>query len=180
VPLAGLEPAACCLGDVSAQTLCSATNLLVGSERQTIVIVSSELRNLSRYPARTPSAATGHVHRTVNSWWRGPRAFPSRSASRDRALARCHSRPTRLPRSCPTRAWWCCRSWLSMAPRSPGQGGHGRGVDGASSTSAKHAARAPGGAGARAGRRPGRPVSWTTARPISIALGVASGWLPVK
>jgi hypothetical protein len=49
-----------------------------------------------------------------------------------------------------------------------------------SSTSAKHAARAPGGAGARAGRRPGRPVSWTTARPISIALGVAGGWLPVK
>ena len=33
---------------------------------------------------------------------------------------RCRSRPTRPPRSCPTRAWRWCRSWPSMAPRFPG------------------------------------------------------------
>jgi hypothetical protein len=66
VPLAGLEPAACCLGDVSAQTLCSTTKLLVSSERKLKVIVSSELRYLLRYLARSPSAAIGHVHHTVS------------------------------------------------------------------------------------------------------------------
>src|SRR5829696_5677370 len=34
VPLAGLEPATCCLGDVSAQTLCSIAKLQVSSERR--------------------------------------------------------------------------------------------------------------------------------------------------
>ena len=37
--------------------------------------------------------------------------------------ARCRSKPTRPPRSCPTRAWWWwwwCRSWPSTASRSPG------------------------------------------------------------
>jgi hypothetical protein len=41
VPLAGLEPAACCLGDVSAWTLCSAALYLVVSDRGPKVIVSS-------------------------------------------------------------------------------------------------------------------------------------------
>ena len=60
--LAGLEPAACCLGDVSAQTLCSPANLLVSSERKLKVIVSSDREEVSRYPARTPAAASEHVH----------------------------------------------------------------------------------------------------------------------
>jgi hypothetical protein len=49
VPLAGLEPATCCFGDVSAQTLCRSAKLLVSSERNSIVIVSPDLRELSRY-----------------------------------------------------------------------------------------------------------------------------------
>jgi Nuclease-related domain len=36
-----------------------------------------------------------------------------------RSCGRCRSRPTRPPRSWPTRAWRWCRSWRSMAPRSP-------------------------------------------------------------
>ena len=66
VPLAGLEPATCCLGDGSAQTLCSTAKLLVTSDRGAKVIVSSDLRDLSRYPARTASAPIGHVYRTVD------------------------------------------------------------------------------------------------------------------
>jgi hypothetical protein len=66
VPLAGLEPATCCLGDVSAQTLCSSEKWLVSSDRGAKVIGSSDRRELSRYPTRTPSAAIGHVHRTVD------------------------------------------------------------------------------------------------------------------
>jgi hypothetical protein len=72
VPLAGLEPATCCLGDVSAQTLCSNAKLLVTSDRRAKVIVSSDLREVSRYPARTPSAAIGHVHCTVEYGPSGP------------------------------------------------------------------------------------------------------------
>jgi hypothetical protein len=34
--------------------------------------------------------------------------------------ARCPSRPTRPPRSCPTQAWSWCRSWPSTGLRSPG------------------------------------------------------------
>jgi hypothetical protein len=34
VPLAGLEPAACCLGDVSAQTLCRGANFQVTIDRR--------------------------------------------------------------------------------------------------------------------------------------------------
>jgi Nuclease-related domain len=34
--------------------------------------------------------------------------------------ARCRGRPIRPPGFCPIRVWWWCRSWLSMAPRSPG------------------------------------------------------------
>jgi hypothetical protein len=41
VPLAGLEPATCCLGDVSVYTLCSSTNFLVVSHRGVKVISSS-------------------------------------------------------------------------------------------------------------------------------------------
>jgi hypothetical protein len=40
VPLAGLEPATCCSGDGSPQTLCSAANLLVGGDREAEVILS--------------------------------------------------------------------------------------------------------------------------------------------
>jgi hypothetical protein len=65
VPLAGLEPATCCLGDGSAQTLCSTTNLLVGGDREAKVISSSDRREMSRYPARTLSAGSGHVHTPV-------------------------------------------------------------------------------------------------------------------
>ena len=61
VPLAGLEPATCWSGDGSAQTLCSTANVLVTSDRAN-VIVSSNRRAVSRYPARTPSVASGHVH----------------------------------------------------------------------------------------------------------------------
>jgi len=39
VPLAGLEPATCCLGDVSAQTLCRSANFLVASERGAKIIL---------------------------------------------------------------------------------------------------------------------------------------------
>jgi hypothetical protein len=39
VPLAGLEPAACCLGDVSVQTLCQSAKLLVVSDRGAKVIL---------------------------------------------------------------------------------------------------------------------------------------------
>jgi hypothetical protein len=70
---------------------------------------------------------------------------------------RCRSRPTRPPRSCPTRAWRWCRSWLSTVPRSPGQGPHGRSTGRVGPASAGHASPAPGGAGARAGHRSGRP-----------------------
>ena len=38
VPLAGLEPAACCLGDVRVQTLCRSTKVLVARERGAKVI----------------------------------------------------------------------------------------------------------------------------------------------
>jgi hypothetical protein len=60
--LAGLEPATCCLGDVSAQTLCCTTKFLVSSNREAKVIVSSDRGEVSRYPARTPAAASGHIH----------------------------------------------------------------------------------------------------------------------
>jgi hypothetical protein len=41
VPLAGLEPAACCLGDVPAWTLCWSLDLLVSGDREAKVIRSS-------------------------------------------------------------------------------------------------------------------------------------------
>jgi hypothetical protein len=52
-------------------------------------------------------------------------------------------------------AWRQCRLWPFMAPRSLGQGGHGRGAGRASTAPARHAARTPGGARTRARRRPG-------------------------
>ena len=62
MPLAGLEPAACCcLGDGWVQTLCSIANFLVAGDHRAKVIGSGDLREPSRYPARTPSAASGHV-----------------------------------------------------------------------------------------------------------------------
>jgi hypothetical protein len=42
--------------------------------------------------------------------WHGRYPSPPR-------CVRCRSRPTRPPRSCPTRAWRWCRSWPSTAPR---------------------------------------------------------------
>jgi hypothetical protein len=39
VPLAGLEPATCCLGDVWVQTLCRTANLLAVRERNAKVIL---------------------------------------------------------------------------------------------------------------------------------------------
>ena len=39
VPLAGLEPAACCLGDVPVQTLCRSAKFLVASDRGLKVIL---------------------------------------------------------------------------------------------------------------------------------------------
>jgi hypothetical protein len=71
--------------------------------------------------------------------------------------ARSRLRPTKRPRSYPTWAWRWCRSWLSMMPRSTGQGGHERCAGGAGPAPAKHAPRASGGAGPRAGRGPGPP-----------------------
>ena len=76
--LAGLEPATCCLGDGSAQTLCSSEKWLVSSDRGAKVIGSSDRRELSRYPTKTPSAAIGHVHRTVDV--RSERAAPSQAS----------------------------------------------------------------------------------------------------
>jgi hypothetical protein len=53
-------------------------NLLASGERRSKVIGSSDLRDSSRYPPRTPSAAIGHVHRTVNV--RSERALTARLA----------------------------------------------------------------------------------------------------
>jgi hypothetical protein len=69
VPLARLERATCCLGDVSAQTLCSITNSLVSRDRRAKVIVSSNRRAVSRYPPRTPSVVSGHVHTRAAGVW---------------------------------------------------------------------------------------------------------------
>jgi hypothetical protein len=63
VPLAGLEPATCCSGDGSPQTLCSAANLLVGGDREAEVILSpltGLLTNLRR-ARRTLAAPIGSV-----------------------------------------------------------------------------------------------------------------------
>jgi hypothetical protein len=57
----------------------------------------------------------------------------------------------------PTRAWWWCPSWPSMAPRSPGQGRHRGRARRVGPAPAQHALPAPGRAGARAGRLAGRP-----------------------
>src|SRR5918995_3149958 len=57
VPLAGLEPATCCLGDVSVQTLCRSAKLLVVSDRGAKVILWCwRLSSLgeSRSPGRPP------------------------------------------------------------------------------------------------------------------------------
>jgi hypothetical protein len=51
VPLAGLEPATCCLGDGSAQTLCYIAKLLVSSDREPKVIWSSVVNNAGYTPA---------------------------------------------------------------------------------------------------------------------------------
>jgi hypothetical protein len=42
--LAGLEPAACCLGDVSVETLCRTANSLVAYDREAKVILSPQPR----------------------------------------------------------------------------------------------------------------------------------------
>jgi hypothetical protein len=57
VPLAGLEPATCCLGDVLAQTLCSIANLLVGTNREAKVILWLLAGLLDELPRATRTRA---------------------------------------------------------------------------------------------------------------------------
>jgi Nuclease-related domain len=64
-------------------------------------------------------------------------------------------RPTRPPRSCPTRARPWCHRGGPWRPGSLGQGCHGRGTGGDGSAPSQHALSAPGRAGAGAGRLAG-------------------------
>ena len=125
VPLAGLEPAACCLGDVSVKTLCRSVKVLVSSERKLKVIVSSKLRYLSRYSARSPSAAIGHVHRTVDVrsqraphrvWPAVTGAVPSYGGPLHRTLAY-PRRPTSflagMPLAAPSGEWSGRAEWFA-------------------------------------------------------------------
>jgi hypothetical protein len=115
VPLAGLEPATCCLGDVWVQTLCRSANLLVGGERGAKVIVSSAPRYWSRYPARAPSAATGACPPYRRFRMAGPRAFPSPSSSQ---------RPCAGARA----PWWPPTPRAACRQAHPGRPSVGRGA----------------------------------------------------
>jgi len=70
-----------------------------------------------------------------------------------RYCAPCRSRPTRPPRSCPTRRGSASDRGRPRRPGPLGQGRHGGCSSGSGPASAKHASPAPGGVGARAGRR---------------------------
>ena len=70
VPLAGLEPATCCLGDGSAQTLCRSAKFQVTSDRRAKVILWCWRPSLVGHractaPIRSTSSAGGTADRTM-------------------------------------------------------------------------------------------------------------------
>ena len=65
MPLAGLEPAAWCLGDVSVQTLCRSAKVLVASDRGAKVISSA--KDAARVNAYLPRLSSSP--RTVAGRW---------------------------------------------------------------------------------------------------------------
>ena len=65
VPLAGLEPAACCLGDVPVQTLCRSGNDLVAYDREAIVISSSTPGQATRCRSAGAVWPTPTAHRAA-------------------------------------------------------------------------------------------------------------------
>jgi len=105
-------------------------------------------RQLRRQPHRP---ARGPLHRSTHPGGSGTAA--TRSPPR---CGQCRSRPTGPLGSCPTPAWWWCRSWPSTRPGPLGQGRRRRGAGRASPAPTKHASPAPGGARARTGHRRGQ------------------------